>query len=88
MGFHSGFVTNLIICSRLSKFSQYHEGGFKFTARFDRCYLKRTALRLQHFGLIGNHPVSKEENGGVRDYLSDHFGLLVRIDVDAPVSNV
>ena len=68
--------------------SQYHEGGFKFKARFDRCYLKGDALTLQHFGLIGNRPVRKQDNGGVRDYLSDHFGLLVRIDVDAPTSTV
>ncbi|KAL7487243.1 hypothetical protein ACHAW6_012844 [Cyclotella cf. meneghiniana] len=68
--------------------NQYHEGGYKFKARFDRCYLKGDALNLQHFRLIGNNPVRKEDNGGVGDYLSDHFGLLVRINVEAPTSTV
>eukprot|EP00804_Cyclotella_cryptica_P003847 CCRYP_015727-RA/>CCRYP_015727-RA protein AED:0.03 eAED:0.03 QI:73/1/1/1/1/1/2/481/286 len=68
--------------------NQYHEDGFKFKARFDRCYLKGDTLNLRRFQLIGNRPVRKQDNGGVRDYLSDHFGLLVRIDVDAPTSTV
>ncbi len=37
---------------------------------------------LQSFDLIGNRSVSSEAGGGGDgDFLSDHFGLMVRIDV-------
>lgn len=54
----------------------YHEEGFKFRARFDRCYVRGDTLSLRQFDLIGNKPVEKKS-----DYLSDHFGLLVELDV-------
>lgn len=89
MNSHCGFGNELFWSSHFVVLkSQYHEGGYKFKARFDRCYLKGDALNLQHFRLIGNNPVRKEDNGGVGDYLSDHFGLLVRINVEAPTSTV
>ena len=50
--------------------------NFKFTARFDRCYVKGDNIRLRDFDLIGNRTV--EAKG---DYLSDHYGMYVRCDV-------
>ena len=67
--------------------SRFHEGGFQFKARFDRCYTKGDALKLNQFDLVGNLPVRKDDGGsGAGDYLSDHFGMLVRIDVDGRVA--
>ncbi|KAL7544547.1 hypothetical protein ACHAWF_007929 [Thalassiosira exigua] len=57
--------------------NSYHEGGFRFRARFDRCYLRGGALHVSHFDLLGNEPVEGKKG----DYLSDHFGLLVRLEV-------
>ncbi|KAL7534604.1 hypothetical protein ACHAXR_008645 [Thalassiosira sp. AJA248-18] len=56
--------------------NQYHEGGFKFRARFDRSYVRGEALSVRQFGFIGNKCVEKKG-----DYLSDHFGLLVGLNV-------
>lgn len=56
--------------------NRYHEGGFKFRARFDRCYVRGEALGLQNFDFIGN--ACAETKG---DYLSDHYGMLVGLDV-------
>ena len=76
----------------------FHEGGFGFKARFDRCYVRGDAFgeKVRYFGLVGNRPVGSEgqEGGGVfgygggsrgtiGDYLSDHFGLVVGLDVAA-----
>lgn len=42
---------------------------------------------MNQFGLVGNLPVRKDDGGsGAGDYLSDHFGMLVRIDVDGRVA--
>ena len=66
-----------------SKFSwntftnKYYEDGFQYRARYDRCYIRGDVFSVREFGLIGNHPV--ENRSG--DYLSDHFGLSVRLDV-------
>jgi len=60
----------------------YHENGFGFTCRFDRCYVKGKELAVKQFGLVGNWPV----NGVEGDYLSDHFGLVVEVNV-APTSD-
>ena len=35
----------------------YHEGGFKFRARFDRCYVQGEDLTVKTFGFMGNEPV-------------------------------
>ena len=56
--------------------NRYHDGGFKFRARFDRCYARGEALSVKHFGFVGNEFLEKKG-----DYLSDHFGLRVGIDV-------
>lgn len=56
----------------------YHgHDKFQFYCRFDRCYVKGDKLRLRHFDLIGNHPV----NGRKGDYLSDHYGIVVKLDI-------
>jgi hypothetical protein len=40
-------------------------------------------MKVKSFNLIGNQPVSRECGGRQDgDYLSDHFGLAVQIDVD------
>lgn len=48
--------------------------AFKFTARFDRVYL-RGGLCVDSFNLIGNVPVGGREG----HYLSDHYGILVNV---------
>lgn len=61
-----------------SRENLYHgPENFKWTCRLDRCYVKSQKVTLKHFGLIGNHPVDGRDG----DYLSDHFGLLVKCDV-------
>jgi len=62
--------------------NQYHSNGFGFNARFDRAYVRGKDLGVSKFGLIGNHPV----NGTEGDHLSDHFGLVVAVEV-APSSD-
>ena len=57
--------------------NKYHEGCFEYTARYDRCYVYGDVFRVKEFGFIGNHPVM----GNKGDYLSDHFGLRVGIDI-------
>ena len=58
--------------------NRYHEGGFKFKCRFDRCYVRGEDFTLRSFGFIGNNQVEKKG-----DYLSDHFGMKVGLDVAA-----
>lgn len=48
--------------------------AFKFTARFDRVYL-RGGLCVESFNLIGNVPVDERDG----HYLSDHYGILVNV---------
>ena len=55
--------------------NQYHENGFGFTCRFDRCYARGDSINISNFDLMGNVPVHGTEG----DYLSDHFGLIVEI---------
>ena len=56
----------------------YHgTNGFKFKARFDRCYVRGVSLGVTRFELMGNRPV----DGRRGDYLSDHYGLVVGLDV-------
>ncbi len=56
----------------------YHgRASFQFYCRFDRCYVKGDKLRLRCFDLIGKHPV----NGKEGDYLSDHYGIVVKLDI-------
>ncbi|KAL3775058.1 hypothetical protein ACHAW5_001192 [Stephanodiscus triporus] len=58
--------------------NRYHgDDGFKFRARFDRCYVRGEALNVTRFGLMGNRRV----NGRVGDFLSDHYGLVVDLEV-------
>ena len=58
--------------------NRYHgDEGFKFKARFDRCYVRGEALTVTRFGLMGNQRVDAR----VGDYLSDHYGLVVGLEV-------
>jgi len=57
--------------------NKYNEGCFEYTARYDRCYVYGDVFRVKEFGFIGNCPVM----GNKGDYLSDHFGLRVGIDI-------
>ena len=58
--------------------NRYHgDDGFRFKARFDRCYVRGGAVTVNRFGLIGDRSV----DGRVGDYLSDHYGLLVGLEV-------
>ncbi|KAL7537238.1 hypothetical protein ACHAXR_007682 [Thalassiosira sp. AJA248-18] len=61
----------------------YHHNGFGFTCRFDRCYLRGRELGVKQFNLMGNQPV----NGVKGDYLSDHYGLAVEVNI-APSSDI
>lgn len=69
--------------------NHFHEDGFSFKARFDRCYVRGgDILSVNNFGLIGNKPVGKSRGGGsAKDYLSDHFGMVVGIDVQSPLES-
>ena len=49
----------------------------QFIARFDRCYIRSNIIRLTHFDLIGNQPIGRNKG----DYLSDHYGIVVKFDV-------
>lgn len=49
----------------------------QFIARFDRCYIRSNIIRLTHFDLIGNEPIGRNKG----DYLSDHYGIVVKFDV-------
>lgn len=58
--------------------NSYHgNDGFRFKARFDRCYIRGGALTVTRFGLMGNRFVE----GHAGDYLSDHYGLAVKLEV-------
>ena len=54
--------------------NRYHESGFKFRARYDRCYVRGKKVGANGFGLVGKGAVE-----GRGDHLSDHFGLAVGI---------
>jgi endonuclease/exonuclease/phosphatase family metal-dependent hydrolase len=58
--------------------NNYHEDGFSFTARFDRCYVGGDKISVNRFGLIGNKPVV---GGSTKDFLSDHYGMVIGLDV-------
>jgi len=61
-----------------SRVNMYHgPENFSWTCRLDRCYVKSEKVTLKHFGLIGNQPVDGKEG----DYLSDHYGIVVKCDV-------
>eukprot|EP00985_Skeletonema_marinoi_P026084 scaffold19878_cov127-Skeletonema_marinoi.AAC.1 len=70
-----------------SRVNMYHgPENFQWTCRLDRCYVKSEKGTLKHFDLIGNQPV--DGNGG--DYLSDHYGIVVKCDFassDSPLVN-
>jgi hypothetical protein len=58
--------------------NRYHgDEGFRFKARFDRCYVRGGAVTVNRFGLIGNQSIG----GRSGDYLSDHYGLVVGLEV-------
>lgn len=58
--------------------NRYHgDDGFRFKARFDRCYVRGGAVTVNRFGLIGNQRI----DGRSGDYLSDHYGLVVGLEV-------
>jgi len=57
--------------------NKYHgSDAFKFTARFDRVYL-RGGLGVQTFELVGSETVNEREG----HYLSDHYGILSSVVV-------
>jgi endonuclease/exonuclease/phosphatase family metal-dependent hydrolase len=57
--------------------NKYHgSDAFKFTARFDRVYL-RGGLGVQTFELVGSETVNEREG----HYLSDHYGILSAVVV-------
>jgi len=60
--------------------NKYHEDGFSFRARFDRCYVGGEKIRVNRFGLIGNKAVVR--GGSTKDFLSDHYGMIIGLDVD------
>ena len=54
-------------------------GPQKRKNRFDRCcYMGE--MRGKRLSLLGDEPVD-EHNRGCRDYISDHFGIAVQLDV-------
>ena len=56
----------------------YHEDGFQYRARYDRCYYRgEDILGVNKFDLVGNSPVENRKG----DYLSDHFGMVVELGV-------
>eukprot|EP00984_Skeletonema_dohrnii_P019519 scaffold9347_cov195-Skeletonema_dohrnii-CCMP3373.AAC.5 len=57
--------------------NEYHEDGFSFRARFDRCYAGGDKIHVNRFGLIGNKAVV-----GTKDFLSDHYGMIIGFDVE------
>jgi len=57
--------------------NEYHEDGFAFRARFDRCYAGGDKIHVNRFGLIGNKAVV-----GTKDFLSDHYGMIIGFDVE------
>ena len=58
--------------------NRYHgDEGFRFKARFDRRYVRGGAVTVNRFGLIGNQSIG----GRSGDYLSDHYGLVVGLEV-------
>ena len=59
--------------------NKYHEDGVSFRARFDRCDVGGENIRVNRFGLIGNKVV---EGGSTKDFLSDHYGMIIGLDVD------
>jgi endonuclease/exonuclease/phosphatase family metal-dependent hydrolase len=62
--------------------NRYHEDGFAFRARFDRCYVggSENIIQVNRFGLIGNKPVVG--GGSAKDFLSDHYGMIIGLDID------
>ena len=57
--------------------NMYHGlDSFRFTARFDRCYARGEKLRLREFDLVGDKTIE-----GPGDFLSDHYGMFVGLDV-------
>jgi endonuclease/exonuclease/phosphatase family metal-dependent hydrolase len=64
--------------------NKYHEDGFQYRARYDRCYYRgEDIVRVNKFDLIGNVPVHNRPG----DYLSDHFGMLVELSVKLQETN-
>ncbi|KAL9188191.1 hypothetical protein ACHAXT_006569 [Thalassiosira profunda] len=61
----------------------YHMDGFGFTCRFDRCYSRGEDLSVKQFCLVGDQPVK----GRAGDYLSDHYGIAVALDVLPTLDN-
>ena len=64
-----------------SRENQFHDPSnpesYQFIARFDRAYIRGNELIPNSFNLIGNEPV----DGKKGDYLSDHFGIVVKVGV-------
>lgn len=58
--------------------NKYHEDGFAFRARFDRCYVGGHNIQVKRFGLVGNQPVES-----TKDFLSDHYGMIIGLDITA-----
>lgn len=73
-----------------SKVNHFHEGGYEYTARYDRAYFRGGGLSVQSFGFVGDEPLDDEHRdmkGGERKhYLSDHFGIIVEFDISGDVS--
>ena len=60
-----------------SRTNLFHEGGFAFTAQFDRVFTLGGALKARSFRLVGSEPASAAPG----HFLSDHFGIVAEFDV-------
>jgi len=63
--------------SLVNKFHGEESYGFK--VRFDRIYVRGDPLKVTSFELIGTEPMERDK---LQWYLSDHYGILVKILVD------
>lgn len=65
-----------------SKMNIHSEGGFPFSARFDRIFIRD--FNVLKFELTANTPVSENST----HFLSDHFALYVELDISKSSGNL